>query len=205
MRTTFIRIALVMMGTAAMGINSHAAAQVPLSPAAHQGWAGSHVDFAGSVGLAAISDHALEKYTTDVGGGIDVHLNPVWAIRGRVERSTFGLPGVSGTNGLHDAMTVTRTSIGVSRSTDESIRARFRPYLTGNVGLYHYGFVGVSGTHLTRVGGSGGMGFENLVADGHAAFTGEVLLHAVRGPENSPTSAYSFLVVTYTFGLKARF
>jgi hypothetical protein len=203
MQTIFIRGVVVMIVIGGMGFNSRAAAQT--SPLVHQGWARSHVDIGGSVGIAWISDPELEKYTSNLSGLVDVSLDPVWALRGRIERSTFGVPAVRTSNGRPDAMTVTRTSVGMTRSTDESISARFRPYLAGNVGLYHYAFGAGNATHLTRLGGSGGFGFENLIGDGRAAFTGEVLIHAVRGPENSPATDYFFLVATYTFGLKARF
>jgi hypothetical protein len=201
----FIRIALFLMVIGVIDSHTRASAQTqqpPLKP--RQGWAQSHLDIGGSAGLGANTDNSLEKYTTDLSALVDVTLDPVWALRTQVERVEFGVPGFVGAAGVHDALRITRVSIGAKRATDESIHQRFRPYLLGNVGLYHFSSRAGIIAPATRIGGSGGIGFENLMGDGHAAFTGEVTLHAVHGPDR-PGSDYSLFMVTYTFGFKARF
>ncbi len=201
----FIVFMLIIVGIRLMDPHCQAAAQTPVPPAAvQQGWR-NHFEIGGSAGLGATTDHSLEKWSTDLNGVVDVPLTAVWSLRGDVERNEFGVPGFVGSAGHHEAVRLTRVSVGATRFTNESIHCRFRPYVLASVGVYRYALLGGGVPEVTRVGGSGGVGFENIFSDGHAAFTGEVKMHAVHGPEFNASSAYSMFVVTYTFGLKARF
>ncbi len=202
----FIVFMLIILGIRLIDPHCQAVAQTPVQlTAAQQPRWPSHFEIGGSAGIGATTDHSLEKWSTDLNGSVDVPLTAVWGLRGDVERNEFGLPGYVGSGGHHEAVRLTRVSAGVTRFTDESIRCRFRPYVLASVGMYRYSLLGGGVPEVTRVGGAGGVGFENIFSDGHAAFTGEVKVHAVHGPEFNASSAYSMFVVTYTFGLKARF
>jgi hypothetical protein len=191
-RLTILSAALIVT----IGAASAAAQQRPerLTPVPDAGT----VAVGGSVGIAPPSEGSFTNgpaLTFNVEG----YLTPRVSLRGQISGAWWDITGRGFTGTVHpialDGNIVYNWEGGA-----------IHPFVTGGIGLYHYGFHEGSTTgSANKLGLNLGGGVEYFVTR-HVTVTGEALYHMTQQPMASPATVYNHTRFwTFTAGLKKYF
>jgi hypothetical protein len=185
------RVMLVLGLTASIGV-APAAAQ-GRSPVPNTGM----VAIGGSIG-ASVPSEANFQNGPELAANVEGYLTPRLSVRGQLGSRWWDITGRNFTGTVKpffiDGNVVYNWEGGV-----------IHPYVTGGVGLYHYGFdiPGANGTD-NKFGADVGGGVEFFFRR-YATLTGEVLYHGVTTPVHSPVGNFESRFYTVRMGVKKYF
>ena len=152
------------------------------------------VAIGGSIGASVPTDASF-KNGLEIAGTVEDYLTPRVSIRGQVAGTWWDITGRGFTG-------TTKPVIFDGNVVYNWERGAIHPYVTGGVGLYHYGFdfAPVTGS-ANKAGVDLGGGVE-FFATRRVTFTFEGLYHAVSSPVQSPLASFESRFWTFSVGLK---
>jgi hypothetical protein len=154
----------------------------------------------GVSGGASLPNDASFNNGVEIAGNIETFLTPRVSLRGQVAWTSWTITG----RGFDGSVRPLVFDGNVVYNWDEGA---WHPYVTGGIGLYHYGFdiSGLAGdAHDNKFGADFGGGVEGFLT-GDTSFTAELLYHAVQSPAISPVSTFESRFWSLRAGLKHYF